>query len=84
MTYAGDTPIQPPRDPRIDPAAGDYLIVSERRHVRVVGVAPSLSGEALVQVIVFCPASQYHYIDTWRLGWYQREVRDAAVDKGDA
>ena len=68
-----------PRDPRLNPERGDYLIVGPRRHVRVESVTQSLDQMALVQVCVVNPVTGTHYIDSWRLDWFRREVSGAMV-----
>ena len=69
------------RNPLRNPMRGDYLIVGPRRHVRVESVTQSIDRMAMVQVCVVNPETGTHYIDSWGLDWYRREVMLASVGR---
>lgn len=66
------------RDPRINPAPGDYLAVSPRRHVRVESVTQT-DGVARVRSVVSNPHTEVHHFEEMPLDDFRADARDATV-----
>ena len=67
-----------PRDPRIAPERGDYLVVSPRRHVRVESVTQTDDG-TIVRLVVSNPHTEVHHVETMPLDDFRADARDATV-----